>query len=298
MNILRRIQNKKLQRLALVTAAVVVCGWGWQRRENRHNQEIAQLKSDFQKERLIYSEKINHLELRLNPFRFYDYDADGIKKSDIDSIKNIKMPSNPGDEFNKFRLPELKKEEVLALAQKWRHEHRKISRDERDDLDKRIDSLVLELSDSLGVFGDENYLRTVGRYRKCVLERSAMYALKEGADKTEALWDRPDAELKEEAYRGDLRFAYYAKIFPKSRVQFTREIAENRQKKHIATVRELIRYNNEMVEDVKVSYRSLFESQKEAQIMRFRKKNPAPENWVDKIIIRDPLRIRKMSYGR
>lgn len=64
-----------------------------------------------------YLEEIKLLKIKANKFRFYEYDASGLKVSEIEKVRNARLEHNPGAVFEKFRLREPKS---IDAPKAWR----------------------------------------------------------------------------------------------------------------------------------------------------------------------------------
>lgn len=299
MRILRRLKNPKIKRLAITALAVSIFGVNYKcskDKENHYEEQIEQIKTDFAQKEQQYSRKISDLELRLNPFRFYDYDSSGVRYSEIAAIKNEKLHSSEGDHFEKFRLKEITAEEVKNLAEKWIDERRKFSPEEKDSLDKKMMELLPRLQDSTSVYRDENYLRDVANYRKLVVEKSARMAIQGHHLDREVLdyWQTPDDKLASERKI----FGHIIMVKRDGRVygsqwEFRRDVEKYKLMQQVIDVRQFVKFNNAMIDDIKLSYRQIFEAGKEIRIKKLRQQPRKQLTWWDKA-----QKLQQQSFGR
>ena len=284
--ILTRMKTPKMKRLLLVaTATTALWAFSCNRQGAAHQKEIERIKTEFLQKEGKYLEEIKLLKIQANKFRFFEYDESGLKISEINKVKNAQLAVNPGDAFEKFRLREPKAADVMKQVEAWRKEHKRLGRAQRDSLDKKQAELLVQLEDSNDFYADEGYLRKVKEFRDMILQKTVRQAVRngQGALKTAALMDKPDAELQEE-------IAEIPSIAKSERYGRHRYHIHEYERYHllqdILKMREFVRYNNAMIDDIKLSYRQLFEAAKEPKINHMKdsaKKELKNVNYVKEI---------------
>lgn len=299
MRILRRLKNPKIKRLAITALAVSIFGVNYKcskDKENRYEEQIERIKIDFAQKEQQYSRKISDLELRLNPFRFYDYDSSGVLNSEIDAIRNEKLQSSAGDSFEKYRLKDVTAEEIKNLAEKWIDEHRKFSPQEKDSLDKKMAELLPRLQDSTSAYRDESYLRDVAVYRRLIVEKSAQMAIQGHHVDKEIInyWQAPDEKLASERkiFGHIIMLKRDGRVYG-SQWEFRRDVSKYKLMQHVIDARQFVKFNNAMIDDIKLSYRQIFEAGKEIRIKKLQQQPRKQPTWWDKA-----QKMQQQSFGR
>ena len=266
MRFFSRSFSPKMRRLFLGAAVVGSC-LGISVRENVNKQnEIEKMKKEFLLKEKNYQKEISRLKILANRFRFYEYDSFGAKLSDVNVIKNDKFDesTNPGKAFDRFYLKQINSTEVLSLAQKWQDERRKFSKNEVGEQNLLEEKLLSELeNDSISAYRDEKFLKKIAMYRQIVLYKAARLSMKEKRYglKVSALFDMKQNELKEQD--ADVRQIAKHEVYG---ANFPYENERWRLMNSILKTREFISFNNSMIEDIKLSYRQLFEAHKEVRL--------------------------------
>lgn len=265
--IFKRLKKPKFKRL-LLTAAATALVWGFSCRHQRsaYEDKVAKIKNEFLQKEQKYQEEIKLLKIKANKFRFYEYDVSGLKVSEIEKVRNARLENNPGIAFEKFRLREPKGIEARKKAEKWKKEHWYFSRSECDSLDKKQEEVKNLLADSLSAYADEGYLRNVKVFRDLVVEKVARQACRYGAEYA-SLLDEPDSELKLKIAEipSAAKDSYWG-----SRPYYRKDNEAFRLMSDILQMREFVRYNNAMIDDIKLSYNQMFEAGKELRVERMR----------------------------
>lgn len=265
--IFKRLKKPKFKRL-LLTAAATALVWGFSCRHQRsaYQDEIDRLKTEFLQKENKYQEEIKLLKIKANKFRFYEYDASGLKVSEIEKVRNARLEDNPGVAFEKFRLREPKSIDARKLAAGWKAGHRRFSRAERDSLDKKCNEMKDLLADSLSAYADEGYLRNVKIFRDLVVEKVARQAYRYGTERANLL-DESDSDLERRIAEipSAAKDSYWG-----SRPYYRKDNEAFRLMSDILQMREFVRYNNAMIDDIKLSYRQMFEASKEPKIEHMR----------------------------
>ena len=176
------------------------------------------------------------------------------------------MEDNPGVAFEKFRLREPKSIDARKLAAGWKAGHRRFSRVERDSLDKKCNEMKDLLADSLSAYADEGYLRNVKIFRDLVVEKVARQAYRYGTERANLL-DESDSDLERRIAEipSAAKDSYWG-----SRPYYRKDNEAFRLMSDILQMREFVRYNNAMIDDIKLSYRQMFEASKEPKIEHMR----------------------------
>ena len=265
--VFKRLKKPKFKRL-LLTAAATALVWGFSCKHQRsaYQNEIAKIKNEFLQKENKYLEEIKLLKIKANKFRFYEYDASGLKVSEIEKVRNARLEHNPGAVFEKFRLREPKSIDARKLAAGWKAEHRRFSRNERDSLDKKQEEVKNLLADSLSAYADEGYLRQVKVFRDLVVEKVARQVYRYGTERANLL-DESDSDLKRKIAEipSAAKDAYWG-----SRPYYRKDNEAFHLMSDILQMREFVRYNNAMIDDIKLSYQQMFEASKEPKIEHMR----------------------------
>lgn len=152
------------------------------------------------------------------------------------------------------------------LGAGWKAEHRRFSRIERDSLDKKREEVKNLLADSLSAYADEGYLRQVKVFRDLVVEKVARQAYRYGTERANLL-DESDSDLKRKLQRFRLPLKT---LIGEARPYYRKDNEAFHLMSDILQMREFVRYNNAMIDDIKLSYRQMFEASKEPKIEHMR----------------------------
>lgn len=272
MKIFQRLKSVKASHLLLGAAFAAVFGVG----RLSKKAEVDGLKERFAGKEKVYQEKIKKLTVAANPFRFYDYDRNGVRISELDRVKKEEMPEEFKDRFGKYRTKEIAPAEIVRLDSIRHKKGEKTTFPERNPA--RLKELELRLSDTISVYGDEEYLKAVREYRNLVMEEMRVMSKKrKGFDFR--LFKLNDEQLKEvvKEYPIVEYLKYTDEPYPQPKELYKQQKDAYLAQK-ILEMRSFIRVNNAVVEDMKMADSLLFNNAKEFKIEKIEEEAKAKKD--------------------
>lgn len=257
-------RTAKLKHLAVVALLAATYGLGYLNGGEKAERKIAEVEQKFVQKEKSHEQDLCHWMLKASSFRFYDYDASGIKKTEIEKIRNIPLPDDFKDRFGKYRMREIAPAEIFRQDTLWHKQGKKYAERPRDP--ERFNELSERLKDTLGVYGDETYLQDANEYRQLWVNE-VCHLTHGGRKQSLKTFKLNDDELREElrmwGYRQDARADLIQKILD---------------------MRMIVKMNNSIVDDMNVADSALFASSLEARIAKVKKTLPTKETAWNKLL--------------
>lgn len=272
--VLRRQEMRPLLKpavLALVLGAAY--GLGKCSGENNGERRLAEKDRQFAAKEQAYLRKIDDLSIKANPFRFYEIDGSGHEVAEFEKIRREPMPEEMRNRFGKYRMREISPEEIVRLDTLL--ERKGIELKDYEQKPERLQALSARLQDTIGVMGDESYLQDAAEYRRlmvaelCRLSRAGHrrhdFRPFKMRDEDLAL----EVRMRPAVINTKLRAAAYRNVY-----EYRRDVLRVELMRRILEMRQIVRKNNEIIEDMRRADSLVFANDKEAKIKRLRRTPP------------------------
>lgn len=183
------------------------------------------------------------------------------------------MPEEMRNRFGKYRMREISPEEIVRLDTLL--ERKGIELKDYEQKPERLQALSARLQDTIGVMGDESYLQDAAEYRRlmvaelCRLSRAGHrrhdFRPFKMRDEDLAL----EVRMRPAVINTKLRAAAYRNVY-----EYRRDVLRVELMRRILEMRQIVRKNNEIIEDMRRADSLVFANDKEAKIKRLRRTPP------------------------
>ena len=280
MKILQKIkvpQHRKIRSVLKSAALALVLGGAYEVKkcsvENDRERCLAKKGRQFATKKQAYLQKIDDLSIKADPFRFNEVDGLGHEVSEFEEIRREPMPDEMKNRLGKYQMREISPEEIVRLDTLW--ERKGIEPKNYEQKPERLRALSVRLQNTLEVYGDESYLQDAAEYRRlmvaelCRLSRAGQrrhdFRPFKMRDEDLAL----EVRMRPAVINTKLRAAAYRNVY-----EYRRDVLRVELMRRILEMRQIVRKNNEIIDDMRKADSLVFASDKDAKIKRLRRTSP------------------------